>query len=101
MFAKKLSFMLNNNEYFEGKVKSIGFTSHRGPATVGVLEPGEYEFGTSTIEYMTVVSGKMTVLLPDENEWTEYGPFETFIIGKNKKFKVKNEVACAYLCDYR
>ncbi|MGE5424050.1 MAG: pyrimidine/purine nucleoside phosphorylase [Syntrophothermus sp.] len=93
--------MLKTNEYFDGKVKSIAFHNHKGPSTIGVMEPGDYEFGTSTIEYMTVVSGTMQVLLPDEDEWSEYGPGETFIVGKNKKFKLKVPEDCAYLCEYR
>ena len=80
---------------------SIGFSNHKGTSTVGVMEPGEYEFSTSTVEYMTVVSGKMTVLLPDEAEWTDYVPHETFIVGKNKKFKLKIDEASAYVCEYR
>lgn len=94
--------MLKNNDYFDGKVKSISFSSGRGPATVGVISPGEYEFSTSTVEYMTVVSGKMSVMLPDEAEWVEYNPVETFIIGKNQKFKVKvEEEDSSYMCLYR
>ena len=49
--------MFDVNEYFEGKVKSIGFQTETLPATVGVMAPGEYEFGTSQRETMTVVSG--------------------------------------------
>lgn len=36
-------FMLQSNEYFDGKVKSIGFTSSStGRASVGVMAEGEY-----------------------------------------------------------
>ncbi len=39
-------FMLQSNEYFDGKVKSIGFTSSStGRASVGVMAEGEYTFG--------------------------------------------------------
>ena len=48
--------MLKVNEYFDGKVKSIALQTATLPATVGVMEPGEYEFGTSQREVMTVVS---------------------------------------------
>jgi len=40
----------------------------------------KYGFGTSTVEYMTVVSGELTVKLPGEDEWKNYAPFETFIV---------------------
>jgi hypothetical protein len=93
--------MFKVNEYFDGKVKSIGFENLDGPATVGVMAPGEYEFGTSTIEYMTVISGAMEVLLPGESKWKTYKPFETFVVPKDVKFKVKLEQDCSYRCFYK
>ena len=46
--------MLQSNEYFDGKVKSIGFTSSStGRASVGVMAEGEYTFGTAQPEEMT------------------------------------------------
>ncbi len=53
--------MLQSNEYFDGKVKSIGFTSSStGRASVGVMAEGEYTFGTAQPEeMMTVVSGAL------------------------------------------
>lgn len=57
--------MLQSNEYFSGKVKSIGFTSSStGRASVGVMAEGEYTFSTAAPEEMTVVSGALNVLLP-------------------------------------
>jgi len=61
--------MLKTNEYFGGKVVSIGLESAEGKATVGVMEAGKYEFGTSTIEIMTVISGSLTIQQPGETEW--------------------------------
>jgi len=93
--------MLKNNEYFDGKVKSIGFENSDGVATVGVMEKGEYEFGTSTDEYMTVISGTMEVLLPGEENWFSFGKGEDFYVGKDKKFRVRSRASAAYLCIYR
>lgn len=93
--------MFKTNEYFDGKVKSIAFETVEGPATIGVMAAGEYEFGTATIEYMTVTSGVMTVQLPDENDWKEYKEFETFIVEKDKKFKVKVTGDTSYRCLYK
>lgn len=93
--------MFKTNEYFDGKVKSIAFHTGEFPATLGVMAPGEYEFGTSTIEYMTVVSGKMTVLLPGATEWHDYHPFDQFIVPANSKFKLKIGGDAAYLCVYK
>jgi len=93
--------MFKSNEYFDGNVKSIAFATTDCPATVGVMAAGEYEFGTSTIEYMTVISGEMTVLLPNETEWKTYRPFDTFIVAKDSKFKLKIPGDVAYLCKYK
>jgi purine/pyrimidine-nucleoside phosphorylase len=93
--------MFKTNEYFDGKVKSIAFTTAEGPATAGVMAAGEYEFGTSTVEYMTVTSGIMTVKLPGETEWRTYKPFDTFVVAKDKKFNLRILSDVSYLCLYR
>lgn len=93
--------MFKTNEYFDGKVKSIAFETKEGPATIGVMAEGEYEFSTSTIEYMTVTSGKMDVLLPNETEWKTHAAFETFIVAKDVKFKVKVGEDTSYKCLYK
>lgn len=93
--------MFKTNEYFDGKVKSIAFLTVEGPATVGVMAVGEYEFGTSTVELMTVTSGKLEVLLPGADTWEAYGPNQTFTVQANQKFKLKVEQETSYLCLYR
>ncbi len=92
--------MLIVNEYFGGKVKSIGLQNSAGKHTVGVMETGEYEFGTSSVEYMSVVSGALTVLLPGETTWKTYPAGETFIVQANQKFQLKVAEPTAYLCRY-
>lgn len=93
--------MFKTNEYFDGKVKSIAFTTTEGPATIGVMAPGEYEFGTSTVEYMTVTSGKLSVRLPGSGEWKEFKAFETFIVDKDTKFQLIVKEESSYLCLYK
>ena len=93
--------MFKTNEYFDGKVMSIAFESEEGKATIGVMAAGEYEFGTSTVEYMTVTSGVMEVLLPGESQWKTYKAYETFIVDKDQKFKVKMQGDTSYKCIYK
>ena len=93
--------MIKVNEYFEGKVKSLGLDNEEGNSTVGVIEAGEFEFGTSTIEYMTVISGEMTVLLPGEAVWKSFKPFQTFMVPKDARFRVRTEEPAAYRCLYK
>jgi len=93
--------MFKVNEYFDGNVKSIAFENEDGPATIGVMAPGDYEFGTSTVEYMTVISGMLTVLLPGESGWKDYKEGETFIVEKDSTFKLKVRKQTAYRCIYK
>ncbi|MDH5693767.1 MAG: pyrimidine/purine nucleoside phosphorylase [Gammaproteobacteria bacterium] len=93
--------MFNVNEYFDGKVKSIAFTKGGDRATIGVMAAGEYEFGTDTIEHMTLISGKMAVILPSESAWKDIAINETFIVDANVKFQVKLAEDSSYLCVYK
>ena len=88
------------NNYFDDKVTSIAFQTATLPATVGVMEIGEYEFGTSDFETMSVVSGALTVKLPESDEWQTFDAGQQFTIEANKKFNVKVDVESAYLCVY-
>ena len=92
--------MLNVNQYFDGKVASIGLQTKDLPATVGVMVPGEYTFGTEKREYMTVVSGALTVKLPGASEWKEFTEGETFIVEANQSFDLKVAIDTSFFCKY-
>ena len=92
--------MLKVNEYFDGGVKSISFQSATLPASVGVMAPGEYEFGTSQKETMTVVSGELVVRLPGSSEWRAYVAGDSFIVAANESFQLRAASDTAYLCTY-
>ncbi|WP_166268043.1 pyrimidine/purine nucleoside phosphorylase [Marinobacter caseinilyticus] len=92
--------MLQVNEYFDGKAKSISFQSSTLPATVGVISAGEYTFGTTKKEIMTVVSGALTVQFPGMSEWITYGAGEGFEVAGQSSFNVKTDIDTAYLCTY-
>lgn len=93
--------MFKTNQYFDGKVVSIGLESAEGTATVGVMAAGEYEFGTATVEIMTVISGALSVQQPGETEWKTYNKFESFEVAKDVKFRVKCTEDTPYLCLYK
>lgn len=92
--------MFEVNEYFDGKVKSIAFDTDTLPATMGVMAIGDYEFGTSQFETMTVVSGALTVQLPGSEEWQTFEQNEQFTIEADQRFKVQVKSNTAYLCTY-
>ena len=93
--------MFKTNQYFGGKVVSIGLESAEGTATVGVMAAGEYEFGTATIEIMTIISGTLSILQPGETEWKTFNKFESFEVAKDVKFRVKCTEDTPYLCLYK
>ena len=92
--------MFNTNEYFDGKVKSLAFETAEGPATIGVMAPGTYEFGTSQHEDMTVITGALVIQFPGREEWRTFEAGETFSVEANVKFGVKVEQNTSYLCRY-
>ena len=92
--------MLQINEYFDGNVKSIAFQPATLPATVGVMTMGEYTFGTSQHETMTVVSGELTVRLPGHDDWQIFGTGASFDVATGASFDVKVSVETAYFCTY-
>lgn len=92
--------MFKTNEYFDGQVKSIAFQTETLPATVGVMAKGEYEFGTSQHEQMTVVSGSLTVKLPNKSDWATYKQGAQFSVDANETFQVIVNVESSYLCLY-
>jgi len=93
--------MFQVNEYFNGTVKSIAFAGEEGPATVGVMAPGEYEFCTAKREIMHVVSGALTVKLPGSDNWETFNAGDKFNVAADSKFQLKVAVDTAYLCEYR
>lgn len=93
--------MFKVNEYFDGKVKSIAYKVKGDAATIGVMAEGDYEFGTGSIEHMTLISGAMSVNLPAEDQWRDIAINETFIVEANVKFQLKISEQCAYLCLYK
>ncbi len=93
--------MITVNEYFDGKVKSLGYESADGKSTIGIIEKGEYEFGTSQHETMLIIEGSLNVLLPGETDWKLYTEGEPFQIDANKSFKVQASQQVSYLCKYK
>ena len=88
------------NSYFENNVKSMALENNEGVLTIGVMAIGQYVFGTSQREYMTVVSGALKIKLPNVSDWQWFQKGETFVIEANEKFEVVVEETTAYLCRY-
>lgn len=92
--------MINVNEYFDGKVKSLALNNSEGELTVGVMEEGSYIFSTSKKEFMFVVSGELRVVLPNETEERVFKKNGEFIVPANEKFQVIATESTIYTCKY-
>ena len=101
MFLSGVAGMLKVNEYFDGRVKSISLDASEGPATVGVMAKGSYEFETATKEIMIVTTGVLMVKLPGSTEWATYKPYERFEIEANQKFQLDVPADASYICYYK
>jgi uncharacterized protein YaiE (UPF0345 family) len=93
--------MLNVNQYFEGKVMSIGLQTESQAATVGVMDVGEYQFKTKQYEVMTVVIGQLVAKLPSSDRWQEFKAGESFEVAAGLIFYIKVSIQTAYVCTYQ
>lgn len=84
-----------HKSYFEGTVQSLGFHSAVGRASVGVVLPGEYDFGIiQTNEIIFVTSGALQI------NGQRYRSGETCtVLAGQQVFIVATEIS-SYLCLY-
>lgn len=88
------------NIYFDGKVTSRVVQFADGTKkTLGIMLPGDYEFGTDCRELMEIQSGDLEFQLPGE-EWQAVGGGESFEVPANIKFKLKVKTVTDYCCSY-
>ena len=92
--------MIGHNVYFSGAVQSLGFTSERGRATIGVISPGEFTFGTAVAEHMVITTGALNIELPGE-AWRLVRQGDTFDVAAQKSFKVRADAPVSYVCYYK
>jgi len=90
---------VTHNEYFAGKVQSLGVDTANGKATVGVMKKGNYTFTTSSPEKMVIISGVLDVKLAGDS-FKKYNAQEEFEVPGDSSFDVMCEADVAYLCYY-
>ncbi|PJZ27389.1 hypothetical protein CH352_09960 [Leptospira hartskeerlii] len=89
------------NVYFDGKVTSRTVLFSNGEKkTLGILMPGEYEFGTDDKEIMEILDGDLSVQLPGNPEWKEIKGGQSFEVPANSKFKLNVKKLSDYCCSY-
>jgi purine/pyrimidine-nucleoside phosphorylase len=89
------------NVYFNGNVTSRTILfENETRKTLGIILPGEYEFGTADKECIEILSGTLKALLPGSREWKSFEPGQAFEISANSKFKVAATEVVDYCCSY-
>ncbi|HEY9016990.1 pyrimidine/purine nucleoside phosphorylase [Thiomicrospira sp.] len=89
------------NIYFDGKVTSRVVKFNDGSRkTLGIMMPGDYEFGTDENELMEIMAGEVEILLPGETQWQTIKGGESFKVPANAKFGIKVKSVTDYCCTY-
>ena len=87
---KNVEINTEANIYFDGKVTSrvVKFAdgTHK---TLGIMMPGDFEFGTEQHELMEIQAGEMDVLLPDADDWITITGGQSFEVPANSSFKLQ------------
>lgn len=88
------------NVYFNGKVTSRAVLFADGTKkTLGIMMPGEYEFGTELKEEMEILAGKMEYKLSGQ-DWQTIEGTGVFYVPANDKFQLKVHEVTDYCCSY-
>lgn len=96
-----VSVIKKANMYFEGKVTSRTIIFGDGSKkTLGIMLPGEYEFGTDAAEIMEILAGELKVLLSNESEWRTVCGGETFRVAASSRFMLQVQTVVDYCCSY-
>lgn len=89
------------NIYFDGNVTSRTVIFPDGSKkTLGIMLPGEYEFGTGKKEIMEIASGQLRYLLPGDEEWRTISGEGVFEVPANSVFKLDVKTPVDYCCSY-
>ncbi|MDD5190661.1 MAG: pyrimidine/purine nucleoside phosphorylase [Dehalococcoidales bacterium] len=89
------------NTYFNGNVTSRTILFKDGARkTLGIILPGQYEFGTAEKEHMEILAGSLQVFLPGGRDWETYKAGQSFSVPANSKFKLAANEVADYCCSY-
>jgi len=89
------------NVYFDGQVTSRTILFPDGTKkTLGIMQPGDYEFGTEAAEVMEILAGDLDILLPGKENWQQVGAGDSFEVPANSSFKLKIKEMTDYCCSY-
>lgn len=89
------------NQYFDGLVTSRTLTFPDGSRkTLGIMQPGEFEFSTGAAELMEIMSGELDLMLAGDEQWRRVQGGESFKVPANSKFTVRVTSVADYCCSF-
>ena len=98
---KNVTVVKRANVYFEGKVTSRTVLFGDGSRkTLGIMLPGEYEFGTGSREVIEILAGDLEVFLPGGKGGKAVKEGESFDVPANSKFRLIIKSITDYCCSY-
>jgi uncharacterized protein YaiE (UPF0345 family) len=88
------------NIYFNGAVTSRSVIFADGSKkTLGIMQPGEYEFSTGKAELMEILSGELDLSIAG-GAWKRVVGGEAFEVPANSKFTMKVTALSDYCCSF-
>jgi len=68
--------------------------------TLGIMQPGEYDFSTGDKELMEIISGELEVSLPGVGGNKPVKAGESFEVPANSKFRMTVKTLTDYCCSF-
>jgi len=93
--------MYELRKYHGNRVQSLTYDDGKLSFSVGIMSPGEYEFGSIKKEDFTVIQGSISSWFDGESNWKTAKQNEKFSIPEHKNFKLKANEVSAYICYYK
>lgn len=88
------------NVYFDGAVTSRTVLFADGSKkTLGIAQPGEYEFSTGKAELMEILAGELEVSVA-AGPWNKVVGGEAFEVPADSKFTMRVTVLVDYCCSF-
>lgn len=98
---KNVTVVKKANVYFNGGVVSRTVLFADGTKkTLGIMQPGEYEFNTGAPEVMEILSGELDVSLPGKTGWQAICGGQSFSVPGNAKFTMRVKTLADYCCSF-
>lgn len=92
--------MFELKRYHGDRVMSLTYDDENVSFSVGIISPGEYEFGAVKSEEFTVTAGVIRCWVEGDKEWSTNKKNEIFTVPSRKNFKLSVDEISSYICYY-